>query len=348
MKIAIIGAGFYGVYFGYKLSRVKGLKVEIFEKNSDICQEVAQKNQYRLHTGFHYPRSLTTIKQTIDGYKLFLKEFKSFVSFPNNNLYLINKNSKISFDKYKKTFYKLKVPFEEIDLRDFKSLIKINNFEGGLNTREGVIEIKKLIKFFKRKLKKKSKIYFKSEVIKIDNKNGDVITKLKEYKNYDLIINSTYCCPNLGLKKKFFSLKYEVAGMVKLLNPFKKSIGITVMDGNFCSLYPYDKKYSTISSVKYTPIFKEKTFNSITSKKKFILKRKVLNNILGDAKKDFLLPKKLVKKSLITSYKVKIKKDINDLRTSNYIKENKQISILCGKLDAALVVYNQIKKFIIK
>ena len=45
----------------------------------------------------------------------FSKEFKSFVSFPNNNLYLINKNSKISFDKYKKLFFKLKVPFEEID-----------------------------------------------------------------------------------------------------------------------------------------------------------------------------------------------------------------------------------------
>ena len=43
--------------------------------------------------------------------------------------------------------------------------------------------------------------------------------------------------------------------MVKLLN-FQKSIGITVMDGNFCSLYPYDKVF-TISSVIYA-IFKEK------------------------------------------------------------------------------------------
>ena len=43
MKIAIIGAGFYGVYFMYKLSRVKGLKVEIFEKNSDICQRWLRK-----------------------------------------------------------------------------------------------------------------------------------------------------------------------------------------------------------------------------------------------------------------------------------------------------------------
>ena len=348
MKVAIVGAGFYGTYIGYKLSKIKNIDVEIFEKNKNICLEVAQSNQYRLHTGFHYPRSVNTINQTINGYRLFLKEFKNFVTFPEENLYLINKKSKISLKNYKSIFAKLKVPYKEIDLNKYNKYIKINNFQGGLNTKEGVIKIKKIIAFFKKEIKNKLKVHFNSKVIKIDNLNGSIFTKTKNYRNYDLIINTSYCCPNLGLNKKKFSLKYETTGMAKLINPFKKSMGITVMDGSFCSLYPYDKKYSSISSVKFTPIFKNRLYKSLVLSKKKIFKSKVLNNILNHANKDFLLPKKLNNVSLMLSYKVKLKKDFNDLRTSNYIKENKQISILCGKLDAALVIYKEIKKFIVK
>ena len=61
------------------------------KKIKNICCEAASNNQYRLHTGFHYPRSIDTVKQTIKGYKLFLKEFCDFVDIPNKNLYLINK-----------------------------------------------------------------------------------------------------------------------------------------------------------------------------------------------------------------------------------------------------------------
>ena len=78
------------------------------------------------------------------------------------------------------------------------------------------------------------------------------------------------------------------------------------------------------------------------------MKKTIIKNILNHAKKDFLLPKNLKNISLMLSYKVKMKKDFNDLRTSGYIKENRQISVLCGKLDAALVIYNEIKKFIKK
>ena len=61
MRIAIIGAGFYGTYIAYKLSEQKKYEVSIFEKNKNICC-AASNNQYRLHTGFHYPRSIDTSK----------------------------------------------------------------------------------------------------------------------------------------------------------------------------------------------------------------------------------------------------------------------------------------------
>ena len=99
MKIAIIGGGFYGCYFAYKLKKY-GHKITIFEKNKKILSEAAINNQYRLHKGFHYPRSIETITQTNKGAELFIKEFKKYVFFPKQNIYAIHKHSKIDFKKY--------------------------------------------------------------------------------------------------------------------------------------------------------------------------------------------------------------------------------------------------------
>ena len=346
MRIGIIGSGFYGSYIAYKLSKMKGIDVEVFEKRNQICSEVIRLNQYRLHTGFHYPRSAETIKQTIEGYNLFKKEFKNFVKYPKNNLYLIQKKSLISFNKYKKIFKHYKLLYKEINLNKFKKILKIENFQGGINTREGVIKTDELINFFKKKLSRKVKLNFKCNVVKIDNVSGKIVTPKKIFSGYDLIINTTYQNPNLGLRNRKFSLKYELSGMVKLSNPYQKPVGITVVDGKFCSLYPHENQFSTISSVKFTPIFKSSSYQKVLLKKKKLNKNKIINKIIEHARKDIRLPKILKNKKLIVSYKVKIKKDINDIRTSNLIKENKQISVLCGKLDAALVIYSRIRRYL--
>ena len=62
-SICIIGGGFYGCYIAKKIKEnFKDIKIEINEKNTDLIAEAGKNNQYRLHLGFHYPRSLQTIK----------------------------------------------------------------------------------------------------------------------------------------------------------------------------------------------------------------------------------------------------------------------------------------------
>jgi len=58
MKIAIIGGGIFGVTTAIRLSR--NHDVDLFEQNSDILQSASGINQYRLHRGYHYPRSTDT------------------------------------------------------------------------------------------------------------------------------------------------------------------------------------------------------------------------------------------------------------------------------------------------
>ena len=91
-KICIIGGGFYGCYIAKKIKEnYSNIDVEIFEKNKNLIAEAGKNNQYRLHLGFHYPRSLETIKQTQKGSKIFINEFKKFISKPKRNIYLIHK-----------------------------------------------------------------------------------------------------------------------------------------------------------------------------------------------------------------------------------------------------------------
>jgi hypothetical protein len=344
VKIAIIGAGFYGSYLAYKFSNIKGVKVDLFEKNKKILSETAIKNQYRLHTGYHYPRSIATILQTSEGYKLFKKEFKKFLYFPNKNYYLIHKQSLINFKKYKKTFNNLNFKFKNTNLSEVSNLINFTEMQGCLNTEEGVILLDKLINNFRKKLLKKANIIKNTKITKIDNIKGEIFSEQKKYLDYNFIINSTYQNPNLGLKRKKFNTKFELTAMVKIKNPFIEQCGITIMDGPFCSIYPQNNEYSTISSVKYTPISKNNFYSHIQKSLIHLDKNKVIKNIITHARKYIKLPKNLGKKELIVSYKVKVKNDKGDLRTSNLIMENRQISILCGKLDAVTVIYKIIKK----
>ena len=78
--ICIIGAGFYGCFIAKKISEnFKNVEIEVFEKNNSLITEAGKNNQYRLHLGFHYPRSVQTIKQTQEGSKFYLKTKKKYL-----------------------------------------------------------------------------------------------------------------------------------------------------------------------------------------------------------------------------------------------------------------------------
>ena len=55
MKIAIIGAGFFGSTIALKLSEQH--TVHLYEKENNILNGASKVNQFRFHMGFHYPRS---------------------------------------------------------------------------------------------------------------------------------------------------------------------------------------------------------------------------------------------------------------------------------------------------
>ena len=347
-RIAVIGGGFYGCYLAYKLLEEKkfNLIIDIFEKNRDLLQEAGSNNQWRLHLGYHYPRSKKTIEQCVIGAKKFTNDFKKYISYPKYNLYIIHKKSKTSFDQFVKIFKNFKLKFKKFDIKTLKVLKNIDQYSGALNTEEGVIKFDKLNPFLKKKIKSKCKVYLNTKIKKIINSDSKILDcKNNKYGSYDFIMNCTYINPNLSNNNKF-PIKYELAGMVEIKNVIKKNIALTIMDGNYVSIYPRKQNTVSLSSVKFTPIKKFTNISNIDKLKKIVTKnkKKYINKILNDLNKYFHMNIKKKKKNLIVTTKVKIKNDFFDQRIT-LLKKNKNVfHILCGKIDAAPIIYDKIKK----
>ena len=86
MKIAVIGAGLFGATVAIKLAD-NGFEVDLFEKENDILQAASGINQYRLHRGYHYPRSKETGKSSREAHPLFNEHYGEAVIDGHSHYY---------------------------------------------------------------------------------------------------------------------------------------------------------------------------------------------------------------------------------------------------------------------
>ena len=119
------------------------------------------------------------------------------------------------------------------------------------------------------------------------------------------------------------------------------------MDGDFVSLYMRDINRYTLSSVKYTPFMR---FNNLSDFQSYIDKdfskielNKYKENIINDAKQYFTDNCfENVENKMWIAPKVKLLNDADDTRVTSLINNEKVISILCGKIDAIPLMYEEI------
>ena len=147
-NFCIIGAGWYGCHIGLFLKNL-GNKVKIFEKEKDIFLGSSGYNQFRLHSGFHYPRSSETINEIKINYSKFCKFYKKYISIPKNNIYCIAQQKSLIDSKTYEIILKshgLKITRKKTEF--------LKNIESAYNCKEAVLLNTKIKQFFKKKLKK--------------------------------------------------------------------------------------------------------------------------------------------------------------------------------------------------
>tara|TARA_A100001015_G_scaffold102812_1_gene114165 strand:+ start:2639 stop:3676 length:1038 start_codon:yes stop_codon:yes gene_type:complete len=239
MKIAVIGAGLFGCVTALELS--KKFKVDLFEKQTDIMQCASGINQWRLHGGYHYPRSPDTMSEIQSSLLRFKEYFSNNIFVETNNYYAIAKhNSKTSaeqFENFCKTFY-LGLTSKKLDFLNY------DNIDTSYQVQEQIINPFKL----KGKIKG---MLIKSSVNLYTESNIDYITlKL----NYDLVVLCTYGHDHLFTDKSIASVyKYQIVEKLLLANnEIDQTTSLVVIDGPFFSIDPYaDTGQFLMSHVKH-------------------------------------------------------------------------------------------------
>lgn len=232
MKIRILGAGFYGCHLATVLK--ENHDVEVHEIKGRIFAGASGAIPARIHRGFHYPRSLMTRRACNDHYRQFMARYGEFTRSVPVNIYAIAKDrSMVDFGTYKQV------------LRDFVEFITIEDpVEFGLQNVEGAV-----LTGERHIVTDDVRDYFTRELIDCLYTNSDP-TKLNP-DECDLTIDATFCAHD-----RYNIDRYEPCLVVILEGPVNTAV--TVMDGPFPSLYPWNESLglSSLSSAQWTPFSK--------------------------------------------------------------------------------------------
>jgi hypothetical protein len=340
MKIIIIGGGWYGLHIAYKYQHQ--YKITILEKKDDIFTGSSYNNQNRLHLGYHYPRSYDTRQLCKNGFEKFVKDYLEVVEDITNNYYLISNNSIIDYNTYKHIFEYEGYVFKE------KSNILFNNIQNKIfEVDEKLINHKKAKNFFKENLTNINIIY-NYNVVKIEEKCNKIY--VNDDIEGDIVLNCTY-----GQFKWFDDEKKNNSIYEKTISYIYKKIKntdfdcITIMDGNFASLFIKDKLNNTYSltHVKYTPLISSTNINDILQYNPDDDRlNKNRKNMENDIKKYFPLYDEYFKyDSYILGYKIK-KNDNADCRTCDIYNNGRYISVNGGKITGIYQFFEYVDSYL--
>lgn len=226
-KIAVVGAGIFGITIACKLA--KKYKVDLFEMNKDILMGASGINQFRVHRGYHYPRSIETIMSSKLSEPQFKREYNEAINDLAQHYYSIAKYDTLtSGERYLEILKTVGLEYEIASL----------NF---LNSEEIDLTIKveeSLIDPFKLKTVCYEKISKHKVNLLLNTKATDDILK-----DYDKVIICTYSQNNsllndeTSLQRDYqFELCEKI--IVGLPEEFKNT-SLVLLDGPFMCFDPY-------------------------------------------------------------------------------------------------------------
>ena len=207
-KVLVVGAGIFGMTSAIELAKLK-MNVTLCEELDDVMKCASGINQYRLHRGYHYPRSKDTALECLKSIKDFKRAYGKLVfSSDIEHYYSISKeNSLVSAKEY--------IQFlEDLNL-DYK---KVKSFKKSQLTILAKEELFNPIAM-KRFLLDDINLY--NVNLKLNHK-----TNKNEFSDFDYIVISTYSKINELLDNKR-EYQFEVCEkpVVKLPDEYKnKSI----------------------------------------------------------------------------------------------------------------------------
>jgi D-amino-acid oxidase len=226
MRIAIVGGGIFGITASIILA--KNHEVELFEKNNELLQSASGSNQYRIHRGYHYPRSPDTVKDIIESENSFKEVFSDAMLTNFEHYYCIAKeNSLTSAKQFLDFCNKFQLEYTPSQLQ----FMNKDSIEMCIRVKESIYDPEKLKQVCWKKLKDQNvKIHLNDKV------------KDDLFKKFDRVVICTYAGINQLLKQypaQQNEYQFELCEkpVVKLPESFKNK-SVVIMDGPFMCIDP--------------------------------------------------------------------------------------------------------------
>lgn len=259
----IIGGGIFGIYAALWLSS-RSKRILLIEKEKTLMQKATIVNQARLHSGYHYPRSVSTGWLALEYNDRFIEDHKPFINSKFDQYYAIDRYSTFTdSSQYKRFCNFLNIEAKRVKECSFIDFTRISDL---YLTSEYSFDPIMIAEFYKQKLQDQKGIDVKTHCsIKCAANRGDcwILETMDHEENRPSclktygVINATYSATNT-INKLFnlprLSLVHELTEIAFLVSKDIKNVGLTIMDGQYCSIMPFGLSgLLSLSSVAYTP-----------------------------------------------------------------------------------------------
>jgi hypothetical protein len=234
-KIAVAGAGIYGGTVAIRLAE-QGHAVRLFDPLG-IMRAASAINQYRVHAGYHYPRSPETIQETLEARTEFIRAFEPAIVRNSRHYYAIPKQgSRTPPDLYEKVMKDHGLPLKPCrpDWMNFGFIDRC------YEVAEHVYDPEVLRELVEARIRSLN-IPFERKAF-IDEMRPD----------FDFVVWATYA---LGPSRGVFKIaKFQVAEKMLIeLPPALQHLALVVVDGPFTAFDPYgSSRRSLFGSAKNT------------------------------------------------------------------------------------------------
>lgn len=234
MKIRVLGGGWYGCHIACDLIAA-GHEVELWELAERLFSGASGGNPARLHLGFHYPRSRLTRAMCQETHERFMAVYGELTRTIPTNVYAVAADdSLVDFGTYRQV---LRGEVEFVTL-ERPAEIGLEHVEGAILTGERHILINA------------ARAHFEA-LLGAHVRYGVAQPEPGELQGpgVDWTIDCTFCALD-GLRID----RYEPCVTALVKGPTDKAV--TIMDGPFPSLYPWDEwhELSSLTSAKWTPL----------------------------------------------------------------------------------------------
>jgi glycine/D-amino acid oxidase-like deaminating enzyme len=228
MKLAVIGAGLFGATAAIHAARA-GHEVTLFDKANEIMTGATRANQLRLHRGYHYPRSASTVDECRQGLASFTAEYGDAILSGGDQYYAIAKGSKTSVNDYIRFMDAQGLEWHLADMGShlFDELM----IDAAFKVTESRVDYHKLRSIVDQSLVRSG----------VETRLGQPATSTMRNR-FDHIVIAGYAGTNeiaTALGCQAIELQYEVVEkpIVRLPKQYR-DIGIVVMDGPFGCIDP--------------------------------------------------------------------------------------------------------------